>query len=100
MGGAVVTVAMTGETGTSRPEADGIILVAPAVWGRQTMGLVERSALAAGMRLLPTLTVSGRGLIRITPSDNTEMLRAPSRDPLVIKGTRIGTIDGPLACID
>ncbi len=100
MGGAVVTVAMTCETGTPRPEADGIILVAPAVWGRQTMGLVERSALAAGMRLLPALTVTGRGIIRITPSDNTEMLRALSRDPLVIKGTRIDTIYGLVDLMD
>jgi acylglycerol lipase len=100
MGAAVVTVAMTGETGTPRPEADGLILVAPAVWGRQTMGLFERGALAVGMRLLPGVTVSGRGILRITPSDNNEMLRALSRDPLVIKATRIDAIYGLVDLMD
>jgi acylglycerol lipase len=94
MGGAVVAVAMTGESRTPPPEADGIILVAPAVWGWQTMGLFERSALWAGAHLLPSLTVSGRGIIRVEPSDNVAMLRAFSRDPLVIKETRIDTIYG------
>lgn len=100
MGAAIVTVAMTGETGTPRPDADGLILVAPAVWGWQTMGPVERSALAIGMRLLPGFTVSGRGILRITPSDNNEMLRALSRDPLVIKSTRIDTIYGLVDLMD
>jgi acylglycerol lipase len=94
MGGAVVTVAVTGETGTPRPVADGIILVAPAVWGWQTMGPLERGALAFGMRVLPSLTVTGRGIIKIQPSDNIEMLRALARDPLVIKATRVDTIYG------
>jgi acylglycerol lipase len=100
MGAAVAIVAMTGETGTPRPDADGLILVAPAVWGRQTMGLLERGALAIGMRLIPGVTVSGRGIIRITPSDNNEMLRGLARDPLVIKSTRIDTIYGLVDLMD
>src|SRR5262249_26665423 len=75
MGGAVVTVAMSGETGTKRPEADGIILVAPAVWARQTMGWVERSALWAAVRVMPSVAVTGRGIVRVRPSDNVAMLR-------------------------
>jgi len=94
MGGAVVAVAVTGETGTPRPVADGIILVAPAVWGWQTMGPIERGALAIGMRVLPSLTVTGQGIIKVKPSDNIEMLRALARDPLVIKATRVDTIYG------
>src|SRR5205823_13958889 len=75
MGGAVVTVAMAGETGTPRPVADGVILAAPAVWGRPTMNVFERAALWLGVHALPDLAVSGRGLIRIRPSDNFAMLR-------------------------
>jgi acylglycerol lipase len=100
MGAAVAIVAMTGETGTPRPDADGLILVAPAVWGRQTMGVVERGALAIGMRLMPAVTVSGRGIIRITPSDNNEMLRGLARDPLVIKSTRIDAVYGLVDLMD
>jgi len=94
MGGAVVTVAMTGEAGTPRPAADGVILVAPAVWGWETMGLIERSALWAGIHFLPAMEVTGAGIIKLRPSDNIAMLRAYAKDPLVIKATRIDAIYG------
>jgi alpha-beta hydrolase superfamily lysophospholipase len=99
MGGSVAVVAMTGESGTQAPDVDGIILSAPAVWGRATMDLLPRLALWAGVRLMPELTLTGRGL-KIKPSDNIEMLRALSRDPLVIKGTRVDTIYGLVDLMD
>ena len=88
MGGAVAVVAMTGESGTPIPEVDGIILTAPAVWGRSTMDLAERVALWIGVRLMPGLTLTGQSL-HILASDNIPMLRALGRDPLVIKETRV-----------
>ncbi len=99
MGGAVAVVAMTGESGTPVPDVDGIILTAPAVWGRATMGLLPRLALWAGVRLMPGLTLSGRG-IEIRPSDNIAMLRALARDPLVIHETRIDAIYGLVDLMD
>jgi acylglycerol lipase len=99
MGGAVAVVAMTRESGTSVPDVDGVILTAPAVWGRATMDLLPRLALWAGVRLMPGLTVTGRGL-EIKPSDNIAMLRALSRDPLVIKETRVDTIYGLVDLMD
>jgi acylglycerol lipase len=99
MGGAVAVVAMTGESGTPAPGVDGIILSAPAVWGRATMDLLPRLALWAGVRLMPELTLTGRGL-KVKPSDNIEMLRALSRDPLVIKATRVDTIYGLVDLMD
>lgn len=93
MGGAVAVVVMTGESGTPIPDIDGLILAAPAVWGRSTMDLLPRVALWAGVRLMPGLTLTGRGL-HIQASDNVPMLRALSRDPLVIKDTRVDTIWG------
>jgi acylglycerol lipase len=99
MGGAVGVVAMTGESGTPIPDVDGIILTAPAVWGRVTMDLLPRLALWAGVRLMPGLTLTGRGL-GIRPSDNIAMLRALSRDPLVIKATRVDTIYGLVDLMD
>jgi len=62
MGGAVAVIALTGESGTPIPDVDGVILTAPAVWGRPTMGLLSTLALWAGVRLMPGLTLSGRGL--------------------------------------
>ena len=96
MGGAV---AMVASTGPASPPVDGIILSAPAVWGRSTMNVFERSALWLFSRTVPWMVVSGRGL-KITPSDNMEMLRALSRDPLVIKETRIDTIHGLVDLMD
>lgn len=90
MGGAVVMVAMAGP---APPATDGAILAAPAVWGRATMPWYQRAALAVASHTVPWLKVSGRGL-NIKPSDNVEMLRALSRDPLVIKDTRIDAIAG------
>lgn len=99
MGGAVAVVAMTGESGTPVPDVDGVILTAPAVWGRETMGLLPRLALWAGVRLMPGMTLTGRGL-HIKPSDNTAMLRALANDPLVIHETRIDTIYGLVDLMD
>ncbi len=99
MGGAVVIVAETGAAGTPRPTADGIILTAPAVWGRDSMTVLERVALWIGYHVIPGVTVTGRGL-GIKPSDNVEMLRAIGRDPLVIKETRIDTIYGLVDLMD
>jgi len=90
MGGAVIMTAMTS---ANAPHADGVILAAPAIWGRDTMPWYQRAALFIGVHTLPTATVTGQSL-KIKPSDNIEMLRALGRDPLVIKKTRIDTIYG------
>jgi alpha-beta hydrolase superfamily lysophospholipase len=100
MGGAVVAVAMAGTAGTPRPEADGVILSAPAVWGRPTMTVFERVALWLSVRLLPSQVVTGQGIVRVTPSDNIAMLRALSADPLVIKGARVDAIYGLVDLMD
>jgi alpha-beta hydrolase superfamily lysophospholipase len=90
MGGAVIMVAIADG---DAPEADGIILAAPAVWGRVAMPWYQRLALWIGVRLMPGAEVTGQGL-KITPSDNIEMLKALGRDPLVIKATRVDAIYG------
>ena len=93
MGGAVAITAATGWAGAERPNIDGIILVAPAVWGEQTMNVFYRTALWLADRVAPRWRLSGSGL-HILPSDNIPMLREFSRDPLVIKETRVDTIKG------
>jgi alpha-beta hydrolase superfamily lysophospholipase len=99
MGGAVVITGVTGAAGAARPDVDGIILAAPAVWGRETMNVFERVALWTGDELFPGLTLTGRGL-HIMPSDNIEMLRGLARDPLVIKETRVDSIKGLVDLMD
>lgn len=107
MGGAVAILAATGRMsgvipgpdGTPKAEADGVILSAPAVWGRATMGLLPKAALFIAVRFFPEAVLTGQGLgIRI--SDNDAVLRQMARDPLVIKGTRLDTVYGLVDLMD
>ena len=88
MGGAV---AMTAFASDMPPKADGLILIAPAVWGR--MPFTYRLALWTGAHTFRGASFTGSGF-KVTPSDNIEMLRANGRDPLFIKGTRTDAIYG------
>src|SRR5438067_389533 len=72
MGGAVAILAATGTDGVPPAEGDGLILSAPAVWGRATMEFWPKMALFAGARFFPEWTLTGRGL-GIKPSDNLPM---------------------------
>ncbi|MDX8412335.1 MAG: alpha/beta hydrolase [Mariprofundaceae bacterium] len=90
MGGAVMMAAIAD---AHPPDIDGVVLLAPAVWGRTTMPWYQRLALWIGVHTFPATTATGKGL-DITPSDNIDMLRALGSDPLVIKETRIDTIYG------
>src|SRR5262249_44807978 len=85
MGGAVIMAAMTGE---EPPVADGVILVAPAVWGLQTMPPLQAKAIEISAHTVPWMKVYPTG-VRVRASDNTAALRDLSRDPLVIKETRV-----------
>jgi alpha-beta hydrolase superfamily lysophospholipase len=96
MGGAV---AMTAFASPAPPHADGLILVAPAIWSRAAMPLSYRVALWATAHTLRWWSLTGAGL-HILPSDNFPMLRALSRDPLVIKGTRADAIAGLVTLMD
>jgi acylglycerol lipase len=107
MGGAIAILAATGTMsgvvagpeGMPRAEADGVILSAPAVWGRATMDFLPKAALFFAARLFPERVLSGSGLgIRI--SDNDAVLRQMARDPLVIKGTRVDAVYGLVDLMD
>jgi acylglycerol lipase len=99
MGGAIAILAATGTDGVPPAEADGLVLSAPAVWGRATMEIWPKVALFAAVRFFPELTLTGRGL-GIKPSDNLPMLRALAKDPMVIKGARVATIYGLVDLMD
>jgi acylglycerol lipase len=96
MGGAVVMAAAVDSDPLS---ADGLILVAPAIWGRDAIGPMGSGALWFFAHTIPWYTVDGRGL-HIEPSDNRAMLRELSRDPLVIKQTRVDTVYGLVGLMD
>ena len=81
------------------PDIDGMILIAPAVWARDTMPLLQRIGLWLSSHVTPAETVTGR-FLHISPSDNEEMLRALRADPLVIKATRIDVLYGTANLMD
>ena len=100
MGGAIAILAAAAAAAEPHPPPlDGLVLAAPAVWSRATMPWYQRIALWMGAHILPSMTVSGRGL-DIEPSDNHEMLINLSRDPLVIKETRLDTLNGLVDLMD
>jgi acylglycerol lipase len=92
MGGAVVLVAQGGG-------ADGVVLIAPAVWGASTMPLIQQAALWAISHILPGFPLTAQGL-PIQPSDNIAMLRRLGADPWIIKETRADSVYGLTRLMD
>jgi len=90
MGGAVIAVALAQEPEIS---IDGVILVTPAIWSRDTMPWYQRFGIWIGARLTPAMTLSSNEF-GIVSSDNAAMLVEFAKDPLVIKETRLDTLDG------
>lgn len=96
MGGAVVLAA---NASPDPPDADGLVLVAPAVWGREAMPFYQTASLWFFAHTLPWLEVTGQNFRRI-PTDNIALLRELGQDPLVIFRTRIDVLWGLVNLMD
>jgi acylglycerol lipase len=96
MGAAVILVAAGGG---ELEEIAGLVLVAPAVWGWSVMN----PALAGFLQLLayavPAMPLPAPPL-RALASDNTAMLEALERDPLVLQKVRIDALYGLVTLMD
>jgi alpha-beta hydrolase superfamily lysophospholipase len=79
---------------------DGLVLLAPAVWGRAAMNLFMQGGLWLVATFAPGLTVTRPPGIRIVASSNTEALRALGRNPLTIRATRFDTLRGLVDLMD
>ncbi len=75
------------------PDVDGVILVAPAVWGWSALNPIYRGTLWLAAHTVRANKMTGQGL-GIVASDNIEMLRALGRDPLIIHETRTDAVYG------
>jgi alpha-beta hydrolase superfamily lysophospholipase len=95
--GASVAIRAYNQCGTENIES--LILVAPAVWGEETMNPLYRAVLWLTAHTLPAKKLTGEGL-RIKATDNVEALEEMSRDPYVIKATRVDAIYGLLDLMD
>lgn len=96
MGGAV---AMVAEASADPPPVDGYVLLAPAVWGRASMPPIMRWVLDGAARIIPMVAFASTAG-GITPTDNLDTLRRWSRDPLVIKETRVDAVKGLVDLMD
>jgi acylglycerol lipase len=96
MGSALLMAALTqGRV----PAPDATVLLGPAARGRETLGAVGRYGLSAIAFAIPWWPVSTVGM-NYSPSDNIEMLRELSRDPLVIKSPRVDLVWGLVNAMD
>jgi acylglycerol lipase len=82
------------------PPVDGYVLIAPAVWGRSKMNFFMRASLWLADHTLPGLTLTGRGIVKVTASDNHQALVRLSTDPLTIQATRVDAIKGLVDLMD
>lgn len=104
MGGAVILSGFSppmqaARLGAGSPVVAGVILSAPAVWGRSTMPAAYRWGLWFFAHALPWHPVSGSGLRR-RASDNDEALRQLWEDPLTIRHTRTDSVWGLVNLMD
>ena len=93
MGGAVALAT------TDLPDVDGIILVAPAVWGGDAFHPLLRGILWAMAHTVPDYRMTGSDL-KILATDNLPLLRQMSLDPLIIKATRVDAVYGLVDVMD
>ena len=96
MGGAVAIAMLARDEGL---QIDGLVLVAPAVWGWSVLNPFYKIALWIAAHTFPGAHFTGEGL-EIWPSDNIEMLRDNYYDELMIKETRTDAIYGLVGIMD
>ena len=78
------------------PDADRLVLLAPAVWGWSSQPLAYSLALKIAVRLSPGRTLTPPSFVseHISASDNTAELLAMGRDPLMLWGARPDALYG------
>jgi acylglycerol lipase len=96
--GAAVLMVMATEP--DPPPVDSYVLVAPAVWGRSEMNPLMRISLWLANEVVPGMTLTGGGLVRVTATDNRQALIRLSTDPLTIHATRVDAIKGLVDLMD
>jgi len=98
MGGAI---ALDLAAESSPPPIDGVIALAPAVWGRAEQGLVLAGTLATANAVIPGYHVTGAEVpLKIRVSDNREALLRLAHDPLTIRRTQVSVLSGLVDLMD
>ncbi|WP_043341286.1 alpha/beta fold hydrolase [Belnapia moabensis] len=96
MGAAVALVTMTV---ADPPPVAGLILLAPGVRGRASMGAFARQTLEVAAHAIPAVGFSGSAP-GFTPTDNEEAMRRWGRDPLTLRTFRVDLVYGLVELMD
>jgi acylglycerol lipase len=80
-------------------EIAGLVLVAPAVWGWSVMNPALAGLLELLAHTVPAMALPA-GPLRALASDNTAMLAALERDPLVLQSVRVDAVHGLVTLMD
>lgn len=96
MGGAVLLVAGASAT---PPPVDGYVLMAPAVVGRASLGWFARGMLDALVTVVPMMGFANSAP-GFQPTDNLAAWQRWSRDPLLIRHTRVDALVGLVDLMD
>lgn len=88
------SVALLTSVRTPTLPIDGLVLIAPAVWGERTMPWHYQAALELGRRFVPGWFLEPPRGLKIRASDNYDALRELRDDPLAQKGARVDTTAG------
>ncbi len=94
MGAAVALVAFSG----APVGPDGLVLSAPAVLSRETIGPIRSWLVQALARLLPDLALTRPAAVTVT--DDPAVRHQLARDPLLIGRTRLEVLAGVLSLMD
>ena len=99
MGGAVAIEAFASDV---PPDADRLILMAPAVWGWSNQPLPYKTMLWLASRFTAAKVYEPPRWLtsRVKPTDNHEELVAMGRDPLMVWGARSDTLYGLVAMME
>lgn len=99
MGGAVAIAAFASDR---PPDADRLILSAPAVWGWSHQPILYRAGLWVGARLIGDRVLDPPRFVteKVQASDNVEELRRMGRDPLMIWGASPRTLYGLVSLME
>jgi alpha-beta hydrolase superfamily lysophospholipase len=96
MGGAVLLVA---GASADPPPADGYALLAPAVVGRDSLGWLPRNMLDALVAVVPMMGFANTAP-GFQPTDNIAAWQRWSRDPLLLRHTRVDALAGLVELMD
>jgi len=94
MGGAVALLATSGEAAI---EPASLVLLAPAVWGRDIMPWYQQTALWLGEQLVPGLEfdrIAARELAAVTPTDDPDVAADIEADERMLRDVRTDMIAG------